>query len=271
MTKAASLRICISLLVGVVMLASLSGARAEVDKKSILSQARQSYYNLRSEGLAAFQCNITPNWALLLQDQRKENPKGADAAIKILQQLHFTVSLAADDSVKLRHNDLLGQSQQMSDALKQIYGGMEQMTSGFFDTWKLFLVNRPFPQDGSKYKLEAIGPQYRLSYRENAADVVTTMSKDFAISNLKVTTAEFDSSIQPRFTSTPKGFVLNSYDASYKSQKPEETTQLKVMTAYRQVDGVQMLQKLNLSGTYGGSPFAVELVFSHCQVTKSKS
>jgi len=159
----------------------------------------------------------------------------------------------------------------MGAPLKQIYGGMEQMTFGFFDTRKLFLVNRRFPQDGSRYKLEAIGPQHRFSYRENAADVVTTMSKDFAISNLKVTTAEFDNSIQPRFTSTPKGFALSSYDASFQSQKPEQTTQRKVMAAYRQVDGVQMLQKLNLSGTYGGSPFAVELIFSHCQVTKSKS
>lgn len=97
------------------------------------------------------------------------------------------------------------------------------------------------------------------------------MSKDFAISNLKVTTAEFDSSIQPRFTSAPKGFVLSSYDASYQSQKPEETTQLKVIAAYRQVNDVQMLQKLSLSGTYGGSSFAGELIFSHCQVTKSKN
>ena len=97
------------------------------------------------------------------------------------------------------------------------------------------------------------------------------MSKTFAISNLKVTTAEFDSSIQPSFTTTPKGLVLSAYTASYKSQKPEETTQLKVITAYQEVSGMQMLQKLNLRGTYGGVPFAVELAFSGCQVTKSKS
>ncbi len=97
------------------------------------------------------------------------------------------------------------------------------------------------------------------------------MDRSIGFPTVKVTTAEFDSSIQPRFTSTPKSFVLSSYDASYQSRKPEETTQLKVMAAYRQVDGVQMLQKVNLSGTYGGSSFAVELIFSHCQVTKSKS
>jgi hypothetical protein len=43
---------------------------------------------------------------------------------------------------------------------------------------------------------------------------------------------------------------------------------LKVHMDYQPVEGLQMLQKLNLSGTYGGSPFAVELAFSDCKITK---
>lgn len=269
MKKAARSKICILLLV-CCALAPLCAAQAVANRQSVLSQARQSYYNLRSEGLSSFQCSVTPNWGLLLQDQRKQDPDGADAAIKVLSQLRFTASLGADDSVKLTHNDLPGQSQQMMDALKQIYGGMEQMTSGFFDTWKLFMLIRPFPEVTGDYRLEAVGPQYRLSYREDLADVVTTMGRDFAISNLKVTTAQFDSTIQPRFNSTPKGFVLSAYDASYQSQKPEEATQLKVLMDYQEVSGMQMLQKLNLSGSYGGTPFAVELTFSDCQVVKKQ-
>lgn len=247
---------------------SLSFAQVVANKQAVLSQARQSYYNLRSEGLTSFACSVTPNWELLLQEQRKSDPDAADAAIKVLDQLHFTATLGPDDQVKLTHNDLAGQSQQMMDALKQIYGGMEQMTSGFFDTWKLFMLNHPFPEVSSEYRLEAVGSQYRLSYRENLADVVTSMGRDFAIFNLKVTTAEFDSAIQPRFTSSPKGFLLTAYDATYQSQKPEEATQLKVLMAYQEVSGVQLLQKLNLSGSYGAAPFAVELTFSDCQVTK---
>lgn len=246
----------------------LCSAQAVANKQAIVSQARQSYYNLRTEGLDGFQCSVTPNWELLLQQERQQNPQAADAAIKTLNQLRFNLNLASDSSVKLTHNDLAGQSAEMMNALKQIYGGMEQMTSGFFDTWKLFILNAPFPEVSSEYRLEAAGPQYRLSYRENLADVVTTMNKDFAISNLKVTTAEFDSSIQPSFTKTPKGFLLSAYEATYQSQKPEEATHLKVQLEYQEVQGLQMLQKLNLSGTYGATPFAVELAFSDCKVTK---
>lgn len=270
MKKAAAFRLSLVLLAGMVVSASVCSAQAVANKQSVLSQARQSYYNLRGEGLFSFQCNVTPNWELLLQKESQQNPEGAAAAIKTLNQLRFMVNLGTDNNVKLTHNELTGQSEEMMAALKQIYGGMEQMASGFFDTWKLFLLNPPFPEVSSQYQLEAAGPQYKLSYREDLADVVTTMGRDFAISNLKVTTPEFDSAILPTFSRTPKGLLLSAYEASYKSQKPEETTELKVSMDYQDVQGLKMLQKLNLSGTYGGSAFAVELAFSDCQVTKKQ-
>lgn len=253
-----------------ILVPTLVDAQAVANKQQVLGQARQSYYNLRAEGLSAFECSITPNWELLLKKESEQNPEGVAEAVKTLNQLHFTVKLAADNSVKLLHNELTGQTSDMKAALKQIYGGMEQMASGFFDTWKLFMLNPPFPEVNSLYQLELAGGQYRLTYKEDLADVVTTMGRDFSISNLKVTTAQFDSSIQPTFTRTPKGFLLNAYQASYKSQKPEEATELKVSMDYQDVEGFKMLQRLNLTGTYGGSPFAVELAFLDCQVTKKQ-
>jgi len=249
-----------------ILVPTLASAQKLVDKQAILSQARQSYYNLHNEGLATFQCSVTPNWEGMLQAERRQDPASADAAVKTLSQLRFATNVAADNSVKLTHNDLPGQSQQMKDALRQIYGGMEQMTSGFFESWGLFMLSTPFPEINSKYQLDTIGPQYRLTYKEGTADVVTTMGRDFSITELKVTSPEFDSSLQPTFTKTARGLVLRGYDASYQSQKPKETTRLKVLIDYQEVQGFQMLQKLNLSGTHDGTEFALELVFSDCHV-----
>jgi len=255
-----------------VALSSLASAQAPPDQRSLLSQARQSYYGLHNEGLTAFQCTIKPDWNALLADQRKQDPAATDQAVATLSQLLFTVSLSKDGKVTFTHNDLTGQSQQMMAALAQIYGGMEQMTSGFFDTWTMFVLSPPFPGLASEYRMEAVGPQYRLSYREQpSADVVTIMDHDFAISDLRVTTPEFFSTIQPSFTKTAKGLLLNGYEAHYKSNKAEETTNLKVRIGYQEVERVQMLSKLDLSGTYGGAPFAVLLTFSNCQVTKKPS
>jgi len=245
-----------------------AAAGAVGDRSAVLRQAQNAYYNLRSRGLATFQCDVTPDWQLLLADEGKQNPEAADNAIQILNQLHFSVNLSADDTVKLTHNELTGQSQQMMDALKQIYGGMEQLTSSVFDTWKRFMITSPFPNAGGAYTLDNLGPRYKLAYREDQSDVATTMGHDFAIDTLNMTSPEFDSSIQPSFTSTPQGFVLASYSATYKSQNASETTQLDVAIDYAQVEGFEMLSKLSLKGTYGGTPFGVALAFSNCQVTK---
>jgi hypothetical protein len=265
-------RLCFAVFVCGAVFSSLGLAQAPPDQRSLLSQARQSYYALHDEGLTAFQCSIKPDWNAVLAARRKKDPEGADRAIATLSQLIFTVSLSADGSVKVTHNDLSGQSGQMMAALADVYGGMEQMTSGFFDTWTMFVLSPPFPGLASEYRMEAVGPQYRLSYREQpATDVVTTMDSDFAISDLSVTTPEFFSTIHPSFTKTRKGLLLSGYEANYQSKKPEETTNLKVRISYQEVERVQMLSKLDLSGTLGGSPFAVLVNFSDCQVTKKPS
>ncbi len=253
--------------VGYVVPGALS-AQTAIDKQ-VVRQARQAYYNLRSEGLAEFECSVTPNWSLLLADLSKSNPSAADRAVKTLSELHFNARLGRDGKVHLTHNDVPAQNQQMADGLRQIYGGMEQALSGFFDSWSPFMLSRPFPEVDSQYRLEDVGPQYVLSYKEGATtDIKTTMGKDFAISDLTVKSATFDSTIQPKFIRTPKGFLFTSYEASYQSASPADATQLKVQIGYQEVDGLQLIHKLNLTGAYAGTPFAVELTFSECKVTK---
>jgi len=266
--KSSAVRLCLLFLLFSCALAGLSFAQVVANKQQIISQARHGYYDLTKEGLSDFQCSVTPNWEALLAEERKNDAAGADAAVKILSQIHFTAKFGQDGKVQLTHNSLSPDNAQMADAFKQIFTGMEQMTSGFFDTWKLFVLNPPFPAVDSEYQLEAHGPQYRLTYKEGDADVVTTMSRDFAITDMKVTTPEFDSVIQPKFTKTPKGFLFSAYDATYRSRNPGEATQLKVLIDYQEVDGLQIIQKLNLSGSYGGTPFAAELAFSDCKVRK---
>jgi hypothetical protein len=257
-------------LASLVLLLTIAAAAQSAADRQTLTQARQSYYSLRTQGVTSFQCDVNPDWNSLLQDEREKNPSAADAAVKILSQLHFVVSFGADGKSSMTHNELTGQTEEMNKALAQIYGGMEQMTSGFFDTWSLFMVNKPFPEPDTKFELQTVGPLYTLHYLETGTDVVTTMSKEFAINQLTVTTPQFHSSIHPTLTKSASGFLLSGYDADYDSGKPEELTHLNVLVEYQPVNGVQMLQKLDLKGSYGGSKFSVQLGFQGCQATNKK-
>lgn len=244
-------------------------AAAAVDKRDILARAAQAYYSLRLHDATGFQCSLTPNWHLLLEGERQQDPQGADKAEGLLSQLQFTVTMAADGSVSLTHNDLAGQNQQMTDALKQIYGGMEEMTSGFFDTWRGFMWLRPFPAPDSDYQLDPDGTGYRISYKDGNADIAAAFDGDFAINSLHVTTPQFDSTVEPRFDRTPSGLVMTGYEADYNSAKPQEATVLHVKIDNQVVGDAVLPQTLAMSGTYGGSPFSIVLTFSACHLGSS--
>jgi hypothetical protein len=246
-----------------------AAAAGAADKRDVIKEARASYYSLQTQGLAQFQCNLTPNWDALLEDTKKTDPQAADRAINMLRQLQFAVSLGTTGSAKVTHTTIAATDDKMAAGLNQIYSGMGQMVSGFFDTWSPFMISSPFPEAGSNYELADEGDLWNLSYQEGAStEVVTTMTKSLVIRELKVKTPQFSSSIRPRFTNSAQGLLLTGYQADYLGQSPSETTHLQVGIAYQMVNGFQLPQKMDLGGSYGGSPFQVQVTFSGCQASK---
>lgn len=239
----------------VLALASLAPSR-QLDKSETLRKARQSYYSLKDEGLTEFQCTMAPNWALLLAEQRKADPTGTDAAIQRLQALHFGLSLGLDGNAKVTHNQLTAENEQVASGLKQVYSGMEQMASGFFQTWSAYTISPALPDLTTTFQLD--GP----------ADVTTTMGPDYAISVMRVKTAEFDSTIKPQFKKIPRGLLLASYQAIYRGATPAEATDMDVTIDYQEINGLQFPQEISLVGSYGITTFKVKVNFTGCQATK---
>lgn len=250
--------------------ASAYGAQRD-DKKEIVKQARQEYYNLRNRGLIAFTSSVQPNWRLVLKEQLSADPANAENAVNMLNGIHFQLTLGPDGAVKVTHRaDIAPPNEKAAEGFKQIFGGMEQSMSGFFDTWSPFMLTSPFPEVGSEYRLDEIDDQYRLSYKEGTADVVTTMSKkDLVISEIAVDSPEFKSVIKPQFTRNEQGLVLSGYQANYQGVTDGTKVLLNVQIENQSVNGLQLPRKLNLSGSYHATPFEMELVFSDYQLQKS--
>jgi hypothetical protein len=255
-----------------VLLASCSlafvSAAQQPDKNEIIKKARQSYYSLKNEGLNEFRCSMTPDWAYLLQEQRKADPAGIDAAVKKLQALHFSLTLGLDGEAQVLHNDLAAENEQVAAGLKQVYTGMSQMASGFFQTWSGYMISTALPDPGIDFQLDEVGSDYRLTYKEGTADVVTTMTKDFVITTQSVKSKEFDATLKPQFNKIAKGLVLASYKASYRGATPAEATELDVSMNYQEVNGFQFPSDTTLSGSYGGTPFSTKVAFTDCQASK---
>ena len=258
-------RFCVGLFSLAVLSAVMSAQTA--NKRELVKQARQSYYSLKDQGLAEFQCTTVPNWQLLLTEQ-KLDAATVDRTVQLLNKIHFSVSLAAGGEARVTHNDISAENEQMAKGLSQIYSGMEQMTTGFFQTWSVFSMSPALPEIEGDYQLQKTGAEYRLTYKDGTADVITILDRDFAMSYLKTTTPDFDSVIRPQFKKTAKGLLLAGYSATYTGKSAADTTELQIAIDYQAVDELQLPQKLDLKGTYGGSPFHVEVSFSGCHAVR---
>src|SRR5713101_1963504 len=150
---------------------------------------------------------------------------------------------------------------------------MEQMINGIYASTSPFLLTSVFPPEGSQYNLEVIGGGYRLKYKEGTADIATTMGREYGVTELKVSTPEFISSIQPQYAKTPKGLLISGYQADYAGRSGADQVQVRlgVQMSYQEVAGLQLFQRLNVIATIGSSTNRVEVQFRGCQVKKNRS
>jgi hypothetical protein len=252
------------------MLARPAVAADRADKREIIRQARAAYYSLRQKGLDSFQVNITVNWEVVLKGQTADPVQRANA-MKLLNGLHFGQSFDSDGKTTVTHRaDTPAPNAQSQTGYNQIFSGMDQVITGFMDTYKPFMVGSPFPAVDSDYVLEDFNNGYRLTYKEGATtQVITLMSKTFVIAETIVHATDFDSSIKPSFLTTADGYVLAGYDGDYKPTKTA-TGVVKLMGTleHRTVEGLRLPYKLYFDSSVDGAPNSTELTFTDYTIKK---
>jgi hypothetical protein len=238
------------------------------NKKEIITKARQSYYNLHTQGMAGYSCQFAPNWNLLLADMYRSDPDNAEKMRKMLTQIQFSVTVDANDKVKIERSLPLTVNEQDLAKYKDYFDGMQQMMAGFFVTATPFLLTSPFPDVESDFQMEDQGAQYLLTYKTKDEADTALMDKNLVLTNLTFTGADYTATFLPTFLKNPKGFLLSGYDATVKSKNPGTDTVLNIRLAYQEIEGLQLIQKLNIVGSYGGTSFSFEILFTGYQITR---
>jgi hypothetical protein len=237
-------------------------AQRQINKTEIIKQAGQSYYGLRKAGLLEFQARVTPTWEVSVKGI-ESHPE----ALKLLKGLKFSMTLTTDDRVNVSYEASTPAPNATVEAgFKQIFSGVEKLLSGFFDSWNLFMLNSPLPQADREYELKDLGSTYLLTYRETDADVTITMTKDFSITELKVISPRFKSSILPQFTKTEGGFVLTGYSANYVPIEGPGKVELNLQIDYQNVNGLKLPRTIRVHSTLDAEPNETELTFGDYQV-----
>ena len=253
---------CVVATLLVAVACSLSRAAPQNDearKKQILTTARQRYYNLRQAGLTEFQVNIRPNW------QEVADFQSNTAALRVLEGLHFTISIDSQSKLRMDHqSESIPANQKTSDYIEKIFKDMDAAVSRFISTWSVFMLTSPFSPDDSSYEIKEFADRYQFSHPEGATNVVTLADKRFKINEINVSGASFKALLKPMLKETPAGLILDGYAASYETGS--RNTQVEVRLEYQLVSGLQLPRKVNVNTLYEGKPAQLEWLFTDYQV-----
>lgn len=221
------------------------------DKDDVIRAAQSSYYNLPKKGLAEFTCSVIPDWAAALKQETKSDVRPDNPAFKLLNGIHFWVSVSETGRVRLTHQvDAQPTSPSQLDDFQKAISGTEEMIDGFWKSAAAFLLTSALPKPGSSYRLSDQDGSYLLSYREGNYDILTTLAKDYSITEIKVTTPTLNSLLKPKFAKTDSGLLLTAYDADYEVDHAG-ASHVSAEIQYQDVDGLRLPSDLTMRTSTG--------------------
>jgi hypothetical protein len=249
-----------------VLLIGLVPSAYGTDKKEIVSQARQSYYNLTNAGLNGFRCQVQPDFDATFK-ALKASPIVQDQVLPILRKTHFELLVGPNGASTVSHqSELPPPNEDVAGRVRNATAGVEQILTGFMETWSQFMINStPLPDANGDYQLENLGNKYRITAKQGSADAVILMDLDYEITELKATTSELSGTIWPKFIRIKNQLILASYVYSAQSGDPQE---LSVEIEYGDIEGLKLPAKVTATMKLPSGAVDFLLTFAGCQVDK---
>lgn len=245
-----------SLLIVLTFTVSLYPRDQTANNQDVIRRASIEYYSLARKGFKGFTATIEPNWEVILAQT------ATPANLKIFRDVRFSMVVDANGSITVTHE--LGPNATKPDlqpTINRIHFDVQRLVTGFFNTWRIFVVSSPFPEIENQTKVERSRKQYRLSYSTPSGEVTITTTDDLLIKewNLSGTTAK--RTVKPQFQKTADGYLLTGYQGVSEPIGEGIKTTLDFHIEYQDFNGMKVPQKVRFNGMHGSEPVEAELVF----------
>jgi hypothetical protein len=236
--------------------------------KELVRKARQSYYNLQTEGFSELRFRVVPDWDSSFKGLRFDDV-GRDQVLPILKKAQFTVVIGPSGASTVSHQlDVAPPNEEVARRINTSIGGFEQVVRGFLQTWSSFAVGPPLPPVESDYLLQDNGRELQISYKEGNADISISMTREFEITEMHVASPSFTGNIFPTLTQTTRGYQLTGYTGNYTagSGPPAEVA---VSIKSSPVEGLDLPEAVKFTVTpANGAVITIQFTFTDRQVTK---
>jgi hypothetical protein len=227
-----------------------------VIRQDVIGQARSAYYSVTKKGFKGFTATLEPNWEVILA--HTATPKN----LKVFRAVRFSMVVDASGAVTVRHEVGANAAKpELQPVAEKIHNDVQRLVAGFFNTWRMFMVDSPFPETENQIKIENPGKQYRLFYTMPSGAMMILMTGDFLITEWNLSSPRVKRTVKPQFQKTVDGFLLTGYQGVVEPIGDGIKTTLDFNIEYQDVGGMKLPLKVRLSGMHGSEPVEAELVF----------
>jgi hypothetical protein len=160
---------------------------------------------------------------------------------------------------------MLPPNEEVAQRLRKATGGVEQTVNGFFQMWSVFMFNSPLPDAGDEYRLEDLGERYRVTYKAGLADVVATMTRNYLIDEVRLTTPSAEITIHPHFSVVKKRYVLIGFEGTVKVSSNDLAEKMRI--EYQDVDDLELPHLVHMEMTLPKGTIEFPIAFDRYDVT----
>jgi hypothetical protein len=217
----------------------------------VITRARTTYYSLARKGFKGFSATVEPNWEVILAQT------ATSANLKVFRAVRFSMVVDENGAVTLSHE--VGPNAPSAEVVNKIRYDVQRLVTGFFNTWRIFVVSSVFPE--TQIKIENAGKQYRLLYTTPSGEVTIAMTDDLLIKEWNLSAPTVKRTVKPQFQKTAEGLLLTDYKQTFEPVGDGIKTTLDVHIQYQDLNGMKVPQKVRLSGVHGSEPVEAELAF----------
>jgi hypothetical protein len=236
------------------------------DKSEVIKKANGIYYSLNNNGFMEFSCQIIPDWDVAYKNL-KMDAVGRDQVLPAAKQMYFRVVVGPTGAASVSHqSDVAPSSEELAKRLRDVISGMDQMLTGFFQSWAEFMVNSPLPGSPSEYQMEENANGYRFTADGKDTHAMISMGRDFVIDVMEAKTSEFEGAIHPHFVPHAGGLVLAKYEANYATGSNSQA--LSVEIEYQDIEGLPVPRTLTMTTSLPQGKLSEPISFADCRVKK---
>jgi hypothetical protein len=213
-------------------------------RTALLTAARSQYYNLRVAGVQSFSCNVDVDWLGLFTSVSGKAPDASNPVYASLRNLRIGVKEALPGGAEVSFAATGTPPDSAAAAVSSMRAGIQQMLSGFFQSWTPFLSGDAISM--KPRSLTSIPAGYLLDDSQSDNPDQLTFDKQMVLTRIDTRTAAISGVLASKFDKSPDGLLLTDLEGDIHQPSDGPATHVVMHTDYQMVDSFRVPHNLSL-------------------------